>query len=90
MGIQSEIKGKLRKEMVTEIHSQPTSHHLTILEKKLIEILASIPTALGGGNHRHTGIIMDPAVYSNMTCRIDFINLGNPIIYPIGLAANAE
>jgi hypothetical protein len=88
MGISAEIQDKLRKEMVTKIHGQPTSHNLTIFEKE-IAILASIPKALGGGNHRHVGTIMDPAAYSNMTSGIDFINPGNPAIYPTGLAANA-
>jgi hypothetical protein len=50
-GIQEEIRNKLRKEMVTKINGQPTSHNLTILEKELTTILGSIPMALGGGNH---------------------------------------
>jgi hypothetical protein len=51
MGIQAEIRDKLKKETVTKIHGQPTSHNLTILEKEIIAILANIPIALGGGNH---------------------------------------
>jgi hypothetical protein len=34
--------------MVTKIHGQPTSQDLTILEKKIVAILANIPTTLGG------------------------------------------
>jgi hypothetical protein len=30
------------------------------LEKKLIAILANIPTTLRGGNHGHAGILMEP------------------------------
>ena len=50
MGIRANIRDELKKETVTKIHGQPTSHDLTILEKELIAILARIPTALGGGN----------------------------------------
>jgi hypothetical protein len=89
MGIRAEIRDELKKETVTKIHEQPTSHDLTILEKKIIAILANIPTALGGGNHRHAGIIMEPAMYSLMTGGTAFVIPVNPGIYPTGLAANA-
>jgi hypothetical protein len=39
MGIIAEIRDKLKKETVTKIHGQPTSHDLTILEKEIIVIL---------------------------------------------------
>ena len=32
MGFQAEICDELRKERVTKLHGQPTSHDLTILE----------------------------------------------------------
>ncbi len=75
--------------MVTKIHGQPTSHDLTILEKEIIAILTNIPTALGGGNHGHAGIIMEPAMYSLMTGRPAFVIPENPGIYPTRLAVNA-
>ena len=53
MGIRADIRNELKKEMVTKIRGQPTSHDLTILEKELIAILTGIPTALGGGNFGH-------------------------------------
>ena len=71
-----------------KIHGQPTSHDLTNLEKEIISILANIPTTLGGGNHGHVGVIMDPTDYSTMTGGIDFVNPANPGIYPTGLALN--
>jgi hypothetical protein len=64
--------------MVTKIHGQPTNHDLMILEKELIAILAGLPMALGGGNHGHAGIIMDPAMYTTMTRGTDFNNPANP------------
>jgi hypothetical protein len=76
--------------MVTKINGQPTSHNLTILEKEIIAILANIPTALGGGNHGHAGIIMEPVMYSLMTGGTAFIIPVNPGIYQTRLAANAE
>jgi hypothetical protein len=66
MGIRVEIRDELKWETVTKIHGQPTSHDLTILEKEIIAILANIPTTLGGGNHGHAGIIMEPAMYVEM------------------------
>jgi hypothetical protein len=89
MRIRAEIRDKLKKETVTKIHGQPTSHDLTILEKEIIAILANIPTALGGGNHGHAGIIMEPVMYSLMTSGTAFVISVNPGIYPTGLATNA-
>ena len=89
MGVRADIRDELKKETVTKIHGQPTSHDLTILEKELIAILASIPTALGGGNFGHVGVIMESTAYSTMTTGITFANPTNPGVYPAGLAANA-
>jgi hypothetical protein len=89
MGIQTEIRDKIRKETVTKIHGQPTSHDITILEKEIIATLANIPTSLGGGNHGHVGVIMNPTKYNTMTRGINFVNPVNPRIYPTGLAVNA-
>ena len=89
MGIRADIRDELKKESVTKIHGQPTSHDLTILEKELIAILAGIPTALGGGNFGHVGVIMEAAAYTTMTAGIDIVNPVNPGVYPAGLAANA-
>ena len=89
MGIRTDIRDEIRKETLTKIHGQPTSHDLTNLEKEIISILANIPTTLGGGNHGHVGVIMDPTDYSTMTGGIDFVNPANPGIYPTGLTLNA-
>ncbi len=67
MGVCTDIREEIRKEMVTKIHGQPTNQDLTLLEKELIAILANIPTTLGGGSHGHAGIVMDPARYLLMT-----------------------
>ena len=89
MGIRTDIRDEIRKETVTKIHGQPTSHDLTNLKKEIISILANIPTTLGGGNHGHVGVIMDQVDYNTMTTGIDFVNPVNPGIYPAGLALNA-
>jgi hypothetical protein len=88
MGILTEIQDEIRKETVSKIHGQPTSHDLTILEKEIIAILANIPTSLAGGNHGYVEVIMNPTEYNTMTGGIDFINPVNPGIYPTGLAVN--
>jgi len=87
MGIRADIRDELKKEMVTTIRGQPTSHDLTILEKELIAILTGIPTALGGGNFGHVGVIMEATAYSTMTAGIAFADPANPGVYPAGLAA---
>ena len=89
MGIRTDIRDEIRKETVTKIHGQPTSHDLTQLEKEIITILVNIPTTLGGGNHGHVGVIMDPVEYNTMTAGIDFVNPVNPGFYPANLALNA-
>jgi hypothetical protein len=88
MGVRADVRDEVRKETVTKIHGQPTNQDLTTLEKELIAILANIPTTLGGGNHGHAGILMDPARYL-LTTGIPFVNPANPGNYPAGIAANA-
>jgi hypothetical protein len=86
--VRADVRDEVRKETVTKIHGQPTNQDLTILEKELIAILANIPTTLGGGNHGHAGILMDPARYL-LTAGVPFVNPANPGNYPAGIAANA-
>ena len=81
MGVRADVRDEVRKETVTKIHGQPTNKDLTILEKELIAILANIPTTLGGGNHGHAGILMDPARYL-ITAGVPFVNPANPGNYP--------
>ncbi len=59
------------------------------MEKELISIAANVPTAPGGGNHRHAGIIVEPTKYFVMTGGMVFVNPVRPGIYPAGLPANA-
>ena len=89
MGLRADIRDKVRKETATKIHGQPTDHDVTLLEKELIAIAATIPSTLGGGNHGHAGLIVEPAKYLTMTGGTAFIQPGNPGIYPAGLAPNA-
>ena len=89
MGLRADIRDEVRKETATKIHGQPTDHDVTLLEKELIAIAATIPSTLGGGNHGHAGLIVEPAKYLTMTGGTAFIQPGNPGIYPAGLAPNA-
>ncbi len=45
MGLRSDTREELRRETVTKIFGQPKDADLTTLEKELIAIAASIPTA---------------------------------------------
>ena len=49
---------------------------------------ATTPSSLGGGNHGHTGIIVEVAKYMAMTGGNAFLNPSNPGLYP-NTAANA-
>jgi hypothetical protein len=88
MGVRADIREEVRKETVTKIHGQPTNQDLTTLEKELIAILANIPTTLGGGNHGHAGILMEPTRYL-LTAGVPFNNPANPGNYPLNIAGNA-
>ena len=67
MGLRAETREELRKESVTKIFGQPTDQDITLLEKELIAIAASIPTSLGGGAHGHAGLIVEATKYTTMT-----------------------
>ncbi len=67
MGLRAETHAELRKKSVTKINRQPTDQDLTLLEKEFIAIAANIPTTLGGGNHQHAVIIVEPAKYLTTT-----------------------
>ncbi len=89
MGLRAETCKETRKESATKIYGQPTDQDLTLLEKELISIAANVPTALGGGNHGHAGIIVEPTKYLAMMGGTAFVNPIHPGIYPAGLTANA-
>ncbi len=89
MGLRAETCKETRKESATKIHGQTTDQDLTLLEKELISIAANIPRALGGRNHGHAGIIVEPTKYLVMMGGTAFLNPIHPGIYPAGLAANA-
>jgi hypothetical protein len=55
MGLRADNREELRKEMVTKIHGQRADHDVTLLEKELNTITATIPMTLGGGNNDHAG-----------------------------------
>jgi hypothetical protein len=59
------------------------------LEKELIAILANIPTMLGGGNHGHAGIIIEPARYLLMMGGVAFMNPANTGTYPANVPGYA-
>jgi hypothetical protein len=89
MGVRADIQEEVRKETVTKIHGQPTNQGLMTLKKELIAILANIPTMLGGGNHGHAEIIVEPARYLLMMGGVAFANPVNPGTYPTNVPGNA-
>ncbi len=89
MGLRSDTWEELRKESVTKILGQPKDNDLMTLEKELIAITASIPSTLGGGNHGHAEVIVEPDKYLIMTGGTAFEAPANPDVYPTGLLASA-
>jgi hypothetical protein len=89
MGVRADIREEVRKGTVTKIYGQLTNQDLMTLKKELIAILANILTTLGGGNHGHMGIIVEPARYLLMTGGIAFVNPANPGTYPTNVSGNA-
>ena len=90
MGLRAETREELRKESVTKIFGQPTDQDITLLEKELIAIAASIPTSLGGGAHGHAGLIVEATKYTTMTGGTAFEIPTHPGIYPASLATSAS
>ena len=87
MGLRSDTREELRKETATKIFGQLKDADLTTLKKELIAIAASIPTTLGGGNHGHAEIIVEPAKYLIMTGGTAFVPPANTGVYPAGLTS---
>jgi hypothetical protein len=88
MGFRVETCEEIRKDLATKIHGQLTVQDLTLLEKELISIAANFPMAVGGGNHGHAVIIVEPTKYLVMTRGTAFVNPIHPGIYLAGHAAN--
>ena len=82
--LQAEIRKAVGEKNVTAISGQPSTQDISKLEEEIIGIAATIPTALGGGNNGHAGVIMDPAAYSLLSGGIDFVKPVNPGVYPAG------
>ncbi len=90
MGLTADTREDLHQDRITKIYGQPMDHDVTLLEKELIAMAATIPTTLGGGNHGHAGIIVKPMKYLTMTGGTSFDLPFNPGNYPAGLATNAS
>ncbi len=89
MGLRVETRVELRKGLVTKIFRQPMDQDITTLKKELIAIVASTPMALGGGNHGHSGLIVEPANYLTVTGGKAFTIPAHPGIYPASLTTSA-
>jgi hypothetical protein len=88
--LQAEIQKAVSERTVTPISSQPLTQDISKLKEEIIGIAATIPTALGGGNNGHAGIIMDPAAYALLSGGINFVEPGNPGAYPVGAMTAAQ
>ena len=62
-----DILSKFPTQKVPEIFGEPTYDSITNIKSELFSNAAVIQTTLGGGQHGHIGLIMQPALYANLS-----------------------
>ena len=75
MGKKEDVEALLKVKEVEPIEGQPTDRALTKLRKELTKIAASIPIALGGGKHGHTGVIIPRVKYVTFSHNAEEFNI---------------
>ncbi len=80
--LRAETRQKVRKEIVTKIHGQPSHTAITKLEEELVQIAVVIPTLLGGGELGHAGLIIDTIEYEKHSNGIPFNRPTQPPFNP--------
>jgi hypothetical protein len=68
--------------MSPKILANQPQNDITLLMKELVTIGAKVPTTLKGGNHGHTGIIIEHAKCQQMTEGTASVTPANPELYP--------
>ena len=89
MGLKQDINESLKEYKVFQIDGQPTIGDFNDLVCQLCCIPASIPTSLGGGKHRHVGIVMSQLEHTViLKGGITFDKPTNPGTYPIKVSTD--
>jgi hypothetical protein len=83
--IQAETRKNLAEQYVMKVHGQPSNTDFDLLEEELIAIVATVTTALGGGNNGHAGMLISNIEYAAFAPGTPFVPPNNPGIYPIGV-----
>ena len=52
---------------ITKISGEPTYYTLQNLHKQIKSNAASVPSTLGGGQHGHLGLVLDPLKYQTIS-----------------------
>ncbi len=90
MVYQEDIEAKLAEKHITRINGQPTDRDLTLLKQELAKITASVPISLGGGKHRHLGLIIPEDEYVKMSHKNEkFESPMHPGYYPTTVSSIA-
>ncbi len=63
---EQETQKAVAKFTVTKVLGQPTKQDINLLDNELTAIVSSFPTSLGGGLHRHAGLLKSVADYKLM------------------------
>jgi hypothetical protein len=79
--IEHQRKSATRKCHQKRLAKQP-QNDITLLMKELVTIGAKVPTTPKGGNHRHTGIIIEEAKCQQMAEGTASVTPVNPELYP--------
>eukprot|EP00957_Ditylum_brightwellii_P044817 3400377-Ditylum_brightwellii.AAC.1 len=66
-----------------KIQGKPTYSAIKAIHKILMENAASMPTMLGGGNHGHHTLVMNPTRYLALSGGALFVPLRNPGPVPV-------
>ncbi len=82
--MEQETRKAVAEFTVMKVLGQPTNQDTDFLDDELTAIASSFPTGLGGGLHRHAGLVKSVADYKLMVPGTPFIVPANPGIYPAG------
>jgi hypothetical protein len=89
MGIKQDTEESLEKFDTTKINGQPTNKDMNQLTQELGDMLPTIPTTNGGGDHGHIGMIHNNTEYTLFsTCSTSLVIHKNLSPFPTTISTN--
>ena len=65
-----DMKVRFPNKSFTRLDGEPNYDSINALCLQLYENAGAIPTGLGGGQHCHIGLVMDPALYTTLSVTV--------------------